>query len=187
MSPHPAIARTLQRYPALGALAYGAIMLTLIAVSWLSVTHVLDQRARLAAATDFLTQLQRRWPAARHGADADTGAPPGSPFIAGQTVTVAGANLLQRVSRTITRVGGRVLSSQVDLHTAQAKPGFISVIVNCELDQPGLQSVLYDLEAGMPFLFIDHLEVQAPESSSHAQAARMHVLLSASGQWLDKR
>ncbi len=187
MSPHPALARTLQRYPALGAFVYGAIMLTMITASWLSITQLLDQRTQLAAATDFLAQFQQRGPASHHSALADKDAPPGSAFIGGQTVTVAGADLLQRVSHAITRVGGRVLSSQVDLHAAQAMRGFISVVINCELDQPGLQHVLYDLESGMPFLFIDHLEMQAADSSSRAQAAPMHVQLSVSGQWLDKR
>jgi general secretion pathway protein M len=177
--------RILQRYPALGALGYGAIIAVLVAMSWFSVAGVLDQRATLAASADILARLQRHG-IARPGTPDAAGAPHGSPFIGGQTMTVAGAELLQRVSGAIARVGGRVLSSQVDLHSAQSKPGFISVIVNCELDQPGLQHVLYDLEAGMPFLFVDHLEVQVPDSGPRTNAAPMHVLLAASGQWLAK-
>lgn len=182
MSPHPTIARTLQRHPALGALVYSAVLLACAITIWLSVAHVLEQRANLTTATHFLTQLQQRWPAARHGGHAGD-APPGSPFIAGQTVTVAGSKLLQRVSGAITRVGGRILSSQVDLDAARSRPGFISVLVNCELDQPDLQKTLYDLEAGMPFLFVDRLEVHVPERSGHAKVSRMHVLMSVSGQW----
>jgi general secretion pathway protein M len=185
MSLHQQFAGILQRHPALGALGYGAIIVALVAMSWFSVAGVLDQRATLAASTDILASLQRHG-TARHGSSDEAGAPHGSPFISGQTMTVAGAELLQRVSGAIARVGGRVLSSQVDLHSAQSKPGFISVLVNCELDQPGLQHVLYDLEAGMPFLFVDHLEVQASESGPRTNAARMHVLLAASGQWLAK-
>ncbi len=183
MTGHQHFARALQRYPALGALCYGAIIVALIVISWFSVASLLDQRANLAASTDILARLQRHWPARRDGADKSSGTPRGSPFIGGQTKTVAGAELLQRVSGVVARVGGRVLSSQVDLQSARAKPGFISVIVNCELDQPGLQKVLYELEAGMPFLFVDHLEVQAPETARGAGAGRMHVLLATSGQW----
>jgi len=185
MSLPPAIPRTLQRYPALGAALYGAVLAACIATSWVTIAQVLHQRAGLAAATDFLAHQQQRWPAARstvHAGDV----PEGSPFIAGQTVTVAGSELLQRVSRAIGSVGGRVMSSQVDVDTARHKPGFISVLVNCELDQPGLQKTLYDLEAGMPFLFVDRLEVQVPESAGASGLARMHVLLSVSGQWQEK-
>jgi len=185
MSVHSAIARTLQRQPAFGALLYCAVLLACIAASWMTIAHLLEQRANLASARDFLAHLERRWPAARQSAAASA-RPAGSPFIAGQTVTVAGSELLQRVSRTIASVGGRVLSSQVDIGTARRKPGFISVLVNCELDQPGLQKTLYDLEAGMPFLFVDRLEVQVPDSTGSAGLARMHVLLSISGQWQAK-
>lgn len=182
MSVHPAIARTLQHHPALGALLYGAVLVTCLAVGAGTVSHVLEQRANLTAATAFLAHLEQGWPAARQAARASD-APAGSPFIAGQTVTVAGSELLQRVSRAIASVGGRVLSSQVDIDTARRKPGFVSVLVNCELDQPGLQKTLYDLEAGMPFLFVDRLEVQVPDSAGPDGLARMHVLLSVSGQW----
>ena len=185
MSVPPAIARNLQRMPALGALLYVAVLLACIVTSWMSIAHVLEQRAALKAATDFLAHLEQRWPAARQATQASN-APSGSPFIAGQTVTVAGSELLQRVSRAIASVGGRLLSSQVDVDTARRQPGVISVLVNCELDQPGLQKTLYDLEAGMPFLFVDRLEVQVPESTGPAALARMHVLLSISGQWQAK-
>ena len=44
-----------------------------------------------------------------------------------------------------------------------------------------LQQLLYDLEAGMPFLFIDQLMVQAPVVG--VQESRTRVLLSVSGLW----
>lgn len=187
MSAHQQIAHVLQRYPALGALVYGAIIVALAATSCFSVTGVLDQRANLAASSDILARLQRHWPGRTDSANKTPHAPQGSPFINGGTKTVAGANLLQRVSGAITRVGGRVLSSQVDLQHAGSAPGFISVIVNCELDQLGLQQALYDLEAGMPFLFVDHLEVRASQTGTPTNPGRMHVLLTASGEWLAKR
>jgi general secretion pathway protein M len=79
-------------------------------------------------------------------------------------MAVAGAGLEQRVTGSIVKTGGNVLSTQIDLNSADAKKGFISLIVSCEVRQPALQQVLYDLEAGMPFLFIDQLEVQPPQA-----------------------
>ncbi len=109
--------------------------------------------------------------------------PSGSPTLEGPTVTVAGASLMQRVVGAVTKFGGNILSSQVELQGAQSKAGFIGVIASCELDQPSLQKLLYDLEAGMPFLFIDQLVVQAPVASSTNQEGRMRFLLAVSGQW----
>ena len=88
-------------------------------------------------------------------------------------MTVAGATLLQRVAGAITKVGGNIVSSQVDLQGPQAKDGFITVTANCEVDQPALQQLLYNIESGMPFLFVDQLVVQAPAIGPRgASAAR---------------
>jgi general secretion pathway protein M len=51
------------------------------------------------------------------------------------------------------------------------------------VDQPSLQQLLYDLEAGMPFLFVDQLVAQAPETTTNALSQKMRVSLLVSGQW----
>jgi general secretion pathway protein M len=79
-----------------------------------------------------------------------------------------------------------VLSSQIDLQGTDSKKGFVSLTASCEVDRPALQQLLYDVEAGMPFLFVDQLTVQAPQQSG-ADAARMRVLLGVSGQWQGTR
>jgi general secretion pathway protein M len=63
------------------------------------------------------------------------------------------------------------------------KTGFLSMIASCEIDQPQLQQVLYDLEAGMPFLFVDQLLVQTPLSTPGSETTRLRVLIGVSGQW----
>jgi general secretion pathway protein M len=103
-------------------------------------------------------------------------------LLEGPTVTVAGASLLQRVTDAVTKAGGNILSSQVELQGVQSKAGYIGVIASCELDQPSLQKLLYDLEVGFPFLFVEQLVAQAPVASAH-QEGRMRILLSVSGQW----
>ena len=91
----------------------------------------------------------------------------------------------------VIKVGGNILSSQVDLQGTQVKDGFISVTANCDIEQPALQQLLYNLESGMPFLFVDQLVVQVPTAASGApggakaaETVKMHVLISVSGQWL---
>jgi general secretion pathway protein M len=46
-----------------------------------------------------------------------------------------------------------------------------------------LQQLLYDLEAGMPFLFIDQLVVQTPTAASGPGSGKLRILLTVSGQW----
>jgi general secretion pathway protein M len=182
-----AIDRYLARYPGVAAFAYAVAVVVFVLVAWSALADVYDRYGAFAAAGDLLDQIEGRKPAAA-GADARGGsAPAGSPFLEGPTVTVAGATLQQRVTGAVTKVGGNVLSSQVDLDGTKAKQGYVSLVASCEVEQPALQQLLYDLEAGMPFLFVDQLVVQAPQAGTGEEGGRMRVLLGVSGQWQGAR
>jgi general secretion pathway protein M len=181
---HP-LDRLFARYPALAVLGYAAIVAVLGWAAFAAMADIYDRSVALAAATDMLDRLGGRTGSAGVTGTM-AGAPTGSPFLEGQTVTVAGATLQQRVTGAVGKVGGNVLSSQVDLQGTLSKDGFVSLVASCELDQPALQQLLYDIEAGMPFLFVDQLVVQAPEAGTGQEAlagGRMRVLLGVSGQW----
>jgi general secretion pathway protein M len=176
------IDRFLARYPAVGAIAYVALVLVLGVVAWMAAADLLDRQQAVAQSEELLAQLERgRQNAASHSETGD--APQGSPFLEGQTVTVAGAGLLQRVAAAVTKVGGNVLSSQVDVKEAQQKAGLVSMVASVELAQPDLQKLLYDLEAGMPYLFVDQLAVQVPDTVTRGEGGRLRVVLAVSGQW----
>ena len=169
--------------PLPAAAAYAGIMLLALFVIVSALADMLGRRADVAVTRAMLEQFEGRKAAVSRGAAGEIQGPAGSPFLDGATVTVAGAALLQRVSAAVSRLGGNVLSSQVDLQGTQAKAGFVAVIANCEIDQPGLQKLLYDIEAGMPFLFVDQLVVQAPTSSSPAADGKLRIVIAVSGQW----
>jgi general secretion pathway protein M len=159
----------------------------LLVTAGVSIAGILDHRRALAQTSDLLDQLQGR--KARAGAAAGSAEHPGTPFLEGLTVTVAGATLLQRVATAVGNVGGTVQSSQVDVLGTQAKDGFVGLVVSCEMEQPSLQKLLYDLEVGMPFLFVDQLDVQVPQTSvaSESVAGKIRVVLGVAGQWQDNR
>jgi general secretion pathway protein M len=162
---------------------YLGVMTLLLFVIGGSLTDIRDKHADVAASSAMLEQLEGRPPVAGRGQAAGVTAPSGSPFLEGATVTVAGAALLQRVSAAVTKLGGNVLSSQVELQGSQSKTGFLTIIASCDIDQPGLQQLLYDLEASMPFLFVDQLVVQAPASFMTSGEGKLRILLTVSGQW----
>ena len=176
-----ALRRSFAASPTLAAAAYAGLVLALLAMVVSSVVDVLDQRAAVASSAAMLEHLEGRKALASGGRSADAGMPSGSAFLEGATVTVAGAALLQRVAGAVTKLGGNVLSSQLDVQGTHSKAGFVSMVASCELDQPALQTLIYDLEAGMPFLFIDQLAVQAPTTSSGE--GKLRILLAVSGQW----
>ncbi|GMO99929.1 MULTISPECIES: type II secretion system protein GspM [Bradyrhizobium] len=179
-----AVARALASSPLIAVTLYVAIAGALLLTAGLSIAEILAHRQALAQTSDLLDQFRGRKGGTKNAAAA-MAEHPGTPFLEGPTVTVAGANLLQRVAAAVGNVGGQVQSSQVDVSGAQVKDGFVGLVVSCELEQPALQRLLYDLEAGMPFLFVDQLDVQVPQTTalSDAGAGRVRVILGVSGQW----
>lgn len=161
---------------------YVAVVLIAIGFTWGAVSAVGDERASVSAAETMLAELEGR--SALNRGDQFSplqGAPAGSPFLQGETLNVAAASLLQRVGAAVHQVNGSVVSSQVDLNDARSKQGWVALVVSCEIEQASLQPLLYDIEAGMPFLFIDQLVVQTPTIGTNSN--RMRIVLAVSGQW----
>jgi len=176
------------RFPAGAALLYFGLVLVFGVTAWTTVADILERRDAVAAAADTLRQLENRNPAAPRGsARNDAPGVTGSPLLEGATVTIGGANLLQRVAGAVARLGGNILYTQVDLQGPQSKDGFVGVTVSCEVEQPALQQLLHDLEAGMPFLFVDQLVTQGPAVPGMTPEGKLRVLISVSGQWQESK
>lgn len=182
-----ALTRRLSRNSFLALAGYVVLVAVFLATIWLILASILEQRAALADSRDILNQLEARQNSPNAANNAAGAVPAGSPFLGGETITVAGATLLQRVASAITRYGGTVQSSQVDLQGPQSKDGFVTLTISCEMEQSSLQKLLYDLEAGMPFLFIEQLVAQGPQPSAVAGGGRMRILIAVSGEWKDAK
>jgi general secretion pathway protein M len=179
------ITHALTRSPLVAVVLYIAVTGGLLATAGIAVSDMLAHRQALAQTSDLLDQLQGRTAHGGGGASSVAAGHPGTPFLEGPTVTVAGATLLQRVAAAVGNVGGTIQSSQVDVTGTQAKDGLVDLVVSCEMEQPALQKLLYDLEVGMPFLFVDQLDVQVPQTTSANEngSGRIRVVLGVSGQW----
>jgi general secretion pathway protein M len=161
---------------------YVAVIILAIVATWTSLAAVAEQHASLSAAEAMLAQLEGRSLIFGNNVGPIMGdAPAGSAFLEGRDLNVAGAALLQRVATAVRDVGGSVLSSQVDLDNARAKDGWIGLVVSCEIQEASLQKLLYDVEAGMPFLYIDQLTVEGAKAG--AASERMRILMGLSGRW----
>ncbi len=168
--------------PIAAAAIYAGLVVVLLFTVVTSIADVIGQRGEVAASAAMLEQLEGHKPAAP-GRSRRRTMPSGSAYLEGATVTIAGATLLQRVAGAVVKFGGNVLSTQLDVQGPPTKPGFLSMIASCEIEQPQLQQLLYDLEAGMPFLFVDQLVVQTPAQRSGSETGKLRVLLGVSGQW----
>lgn len=181
------VRKILTTSPLLAAAVYAGILVALLLTTVTSIIDLVGQRSELAVSSAMLEQLDGHRSSARTGAPGDPTVPEGSAYLEGATVTVAGATLLQRVAGAVVKYGGNVLSTQLDVQGAPNKTGYLSMIAACEIEQAQLQQVLYDLEAGMPFLFVDQLVVQTPLSDRASDTGKLRVLLAVSGQWRDAK
>jgi general secretion pathway protein M len=113
------------------------------------------QRYRALAAertglTDQLTALEQR--AAKAGG-----------YLEGATDALAAVELQDRVRRTIERAGGQLQSTQilpaaaVDATTPLRRA---ALRLQLAIATKGLQTMLYELETGQPYLFIDELTIR---------------------------
>ena len=173
--------RYLARYPTVSAVLFGVILIGFTVALGSSALGMMERYRSIAQTTDLLARLEEHpnGMAVQGRIDARD-MPPGSPFLEGSSATVASAALLQRVLAAVTRVGGNVLSSEVAPQST-GNDKYLKVNVTCELNQEVVQPLLYDLEAGMPFLFVNQLVLQAPPSTSERKS--MHVSLAVSGLW----
>lgn len=167
--------------PSVAALVYAGLLLVLIAATTLPIKSVLDQWDEVAALTGTLRLLDAHSMVPAHQ-DGEEVIRKGSAFLEGPTVTVAGAVLLQRLGDVVTRHSGSMSSSQLDVQGPRANDGHISVTANFEVAEVALQSVLYELEAGMPYLFVDELVVEG-NSSLATSGGKLRVTITVSGQW----
>jgi general secretion pathway protein M len=170
----------LARFPLVAVAVYFALIVVFVFIAIDGAFQILQQRDAVEASSEILNRLEVRDPTRMPAVRADVGVPPGSPFLEGTTASVASAALLQRLLAATRRMNGNTLSSQVDLQGPMSKLGFIKATSSFDIDPAQLPPLLYDLEAGMPFLFVDELVVQAPSGSTGG--GKLRVLLGISGQ-----
>jgi general secretion pathway protein M len=161
---------------------YFAIVAALLASSLWFLSDLMARSEAVANAEKRLDQLAKRgqW---RQDAAASAAGMAGSPFLDGPTITIAGAALEQRVSEAIGKAGGAITSSQVEFDGPDAKNGFVDLMTSAEVNQSALQAILYDIEAGLPYLFIEKLSLQSPEDFGEPETGRMRMTIAVAGQW----
>jgi general secretion pathway protein M len=115
------------RRQALAVVAYGGVVIALLAVSLLLVADLRDKAAEVAAAQMRLDQLSERSQPSLLASSASNAGVSGSPFLDGKTITIAGAALQQRIEAAVAKANGLLTSSQLQLDGPDAKNGFINL------------------------------------------------------------
>jgi general secretion pathway protein M len=183
MTPQHNNANYMHRRPAAAAAIYLvviALLFTIAPIAWVSLAE--SYTARDTSLQRLASLEQRRSPAAPSQSSEEIW-PPGSPTLGGATVTIASANLLQHLATAITAAEGSLLSSELEAAQSDPKDNVLKATATFEIKQSALQKVLYDLEAGMPFLFVDQLAV----TPTADDARKLRVVMRVSGFWSETK
>jgi general secretion pathway protein M len=173
----------IDRRHASAVVSYAGVVIVLLTVSLFLVADLRDKSAEIAAAQMRLDQLSGRSQPSLSTSNASNAGVGGSPFLDGQTITIAGAALQQRIEAAVAKADGLLTSSQLELDGPDAKNGFVNLSATMEVSQPAMQTILYYIEAGMPYLFVDKLSIQSPEVFGEPESGRMRMTVGVVGQW----
>jgi general secretion pathway protein M len=164
------------------------VLLALATVGWGAGVSGLDAGVRdeIEAKGQLLAVLDRQ--AAR--AKADPGARSSLQDVAaisGPTETVAASALQKRILEVLEAAGGSVQSVQAEPVKDAATDGLRRLVAQLTFDSSigGLQGLLFELETGVPFVFVDSMTAQ-PATTSVPGARpgdRLRVTLSVSSYW----
>ena len=69
----------------------------------------------------------------------------------------------------------------MDNQFTQSKDGFVRIRATGNIEQNGLQQLLYDLESGMPFVFVDQLSARIEMEGK--KDGLMRVSIGVTGLW----
>jgi general secretion pathway protein M len=183
------VSPTVRATPSHAVLAAAAYVLALLAtMAWgtVSLTGQDDLRGEIAQKSRLLAELTRR-AAAEAPAPGRAGARQSGSAIAAPTETIAASELQKRILERVESAGGVVHSVQAEPVKDAAVDGLRRVVAQLSFDSSttGLQSLLFDLETGAPFMFVDTLVVQpaAPSTLGARAADKLRVNLSTTGYW----
>jgi general secretion pathway protein M len=146
----------------LSVTALGALLLlcaNAVGFSW---------QARFGAAREFgmqsglLSQLEAQAANRSNARLKSSAVAPATAFLAAPTQGLAGAQLqayLQRVADTHHAV---IISSGMEPTKHEDLPDSIRLQATLDVDLQSLQALLYQLESGTPYVFVDSLNIQIP-------------------------
>jgi hypothetical protein len=143
------------------AASAGAVLLGVVSVTAIGlylVKGMVDAQAlELEAKTTQIAALQRRLTMPALPASADSGQ---NVFLNGANYALAANSLQQHIVQLVEQSGGKIVTVAVETPAANAQTSRrVIVQVRADLDNDGLQSLLYGLEAGHPLVLVDSLNV----------------------------
>jgi len=148
----------------LGAL--GALLIVCVSVLGFSLQARFAAAQELDARSEVLSQLEAHIKA-RNARPTSGAVAPAAAFLTAQTQGLAGAQLEAHLQQMAAAQHATVISSGLDPTRHEDRPDSIRLQATLDMNLEALQRMLYQLESGTPYVFVDSLSVQIPGSGAH--------------------
>lgn len=149
---------------AIGALSLLALICVL-ALGW-SVLSRSDAAQELSDNREILARFEsRRAPGADTGGRSGPTLAPAAAFVKASTQGLAGAQLQAYFAALVGDQHATLISSGAEPASREDAPDVIRIQATLDITMRGLQAMLYQLESGTPFVFVDALTVTASTPS----------------------
>ena len=170
--------RSLLARPAALAAAYAAITGVFAALAILFAVNVFVEYRDRNATSDLLKRMESG-AAARRSLHGQSPRNTEMTFFSAESPSLANAKLLQHLKSSIVNAQGDIRSTETN---DRPRPGEVKATAKFEIAEQNLQKLLYDLETGAPFLFIDNLAVSVG-SSEGPQDNKLAATIAVSALW----
>jgi general secretion pathway protein M len=161
------------------AIALGVLVLLVvgsIGTAAVSLVWRADAQQELSDRRDALAQLEARRAAGGDGKGRTVAAlAPATAFLDAPTLGLAGAQLQDHLAKVAALEQATMISSGIEAAGREDAADTIRVQATFDIHLQALQSILYRLEAGTPYTFVEALSVQP--SSVTAQRGSLDPLL----------
>jgi general secretion pathway protein M len=177
----------LDREKALSVAALFILVLACILAPALTLNARSGASQDLADEQEMLARLeaahQRSGPKPAPGAEMGTA--PDTAFLNAQTSGLAGAQFEAYLSQLALAQQASVISSGVQQANHADAPEIVRIQAMLDIHYDALQTLLYQLETGTPYVFVDSLTLQPPSAASQHDAhdSIMKVTLNLSALW----
>jgi general secretion pathway protein M len=120
-----------------------------------------DAASEFGMRSALLSQLEAH-AANRNKARLSGAAAPAAAFLAALTQGLAGAQLQGYLQRIADTHHATLISSGLEATKHEDQPDSIRLQATLDADLQSLQALLYQLESGIPYVFVDSLNIQIP-------------------------
>jgi hypothetical protein len=142
--------------------ALGALLVLGAGVLGFSLQARFEAAQELDARSEVLSQLEAHVRARNEARPKSGAVAPAAAFLSAPTPGLAGAQFEAYLRKTADAKHATVISSGIDLARHEDRPDSIRLQAVFDLNLQALQAMLYQLESGTPYVFVDSLAVQIP-------------------------